>query len=211
MKTDKLIRALAADTVIDRRPTVLLTGAVVGAVGVSVLLLWLALGFRGDLMVALGAPSTAMRFVLSGALALLAARLLVLLAKPEGAGKARLWPLLVVVAASFGTVLWAGLTTPPEAWPMAIMGKTAASCLIAIPLLAIVPVALILLALRRGATTAPTRAGWVAGLCGGGIAAMAYTLHCTEESPLFYVTWSGIAIVAVSLISGLLGARLLRW
>jgi hypothetical protein len=66
-------------------------------------------------------------------------------------------------------------------------------------------------ALRSGATTAPGLAGWVAGVAGGGFAAMIYALHCTEDSPLFYVTWYGLAIIGVTVASVLIGRRILRW
>jgi hypothetical protein len=64
---------------------------------------------------------------------------------------------------------------------------------------------------RRGATTAPALAGFVAGLAGSGLAAAIYTLHCTEDSPLFYVTWYGLAISTIAAVSAALGSRLLRW
>jgi hypothetical protein len=40
---------------------------------------------------------------------------------------------------------------------------------------------------------------------------MAYATHCTEDSPLFYVTWYGLAITGVTLAATLIGARVLRW
>ena len=40
---------------------------------------------------------------------------------------------------------------------------------------------------------------------------MAYAMHCIEDSPLFYVTWYGLAIGGVTLVSTLIGARVLRW
>ncbi|OYX27409.1 MAG: hypothetical protein B7Z10_00320 [Rhodobacterales bacterium 32-66-7] len=211
MKTGTLIRALAADTALGRRPeTLLLTGLLV-SVGVMLLSLWLTLGFRADLAGAIGDPLSAFRFVLAGSLALISLRLIRDLTRPERAGRVRLWPLAVVLAAALAVMAWAALTTPPEAFRMALFGKTAVICLIAIPLLSLVPVAVIMAALRRGATTAPALAGGVAGLCGGGLAAMVYALYCTEKSPLFYVTWYGLGIIGVTLASALIGARLLRW
>lgn len=94
---------------------------------------------------------------------------------------------------------------------MATVGKTMTTCLVTIPLLSVLPVATLLYVLRQGATTAPMRAGFVAGLAGSGFAAAIYALHCTEDSPLFYVTWYGLAIMGVTLVSTLIGARALRW
>ena len=64
---------------------------------------------------------------------------------------------------------------------MAIVGKTAVACQISIPLLSILPVTVILITPKRGATTAPALARAVTGLCGGGFAAMVNALHCTED------------------------------
>jgi len=211
MKTESLIRALVADTAIDRRPVVILTGGLLAALVGTVFFIWVTLGFRDDLTAALANPVSSLRFVLTGSLALVAGRLALLLSRPAGEARARLWPLLVVLAVALAAVLWAGRTTPPGGLLMAVVGKTAGACLISIVLLSVVPVAVILATLRHGATTAPVLAGRLAGLCGGGLAAMAYALHCTEDTPLFYVTWYGLAILAVTVISGLVGARLLRW
>jgi hypothetical protein len=44
----------------------------------------------------------------------------------------------------------------------------------------------------------------------GGIAA-GYSLFCVMDNPLFYVTWYGVAIAAVTALGGLAGGWLLRW
>ena len=84
MKTDDLIRALAADTV--RAPalrTTLLAGLVPSLL-IAVLGVWLVLGFRADLGTAILTPVSAARIVLTGILGLAAARLALLFARPEG-------------------------------------------------------------------------------------------------------------------------------
>ena len=63
----------------------------------------------------------------------------------------------------------------------------------------------------RAQIPVPALAGFVAGLGGAGMAAAVYALHCTEDSPLFYVTWYGLAIGGVAVVSAVAGARLLRW
>jgi len=211
MKTDDLIRALAADTV--RRPhlrTTLLLG-LVPSMAIAVLAVWFVLGFRADLLTALVTPISVARILMTGALGFAALRLTLLLARPEGAQVARLWSLAAVALAALGLLVWAYVSTPAEARQMATVGKTMTTCLVAIPLLSILPVAAVLHVLREGATTAPIRAGFVAGLAGSGLSAAIYALHCTEDSPLFYVTWYGLAILGVTLVSTLIGARVLRW
>jgi hypothetical protein len=211
MKTDDLIRTLAADTV---RPVALRTLVVAGLVpslAVAALAVWLALGFRAYLASAMTTPVSLFRIVLTGILGIAAARLALLLARPEGAATARLWPLAAVAAVALGLLVWAYVSTPAEARQMATVGKTMTTCLVAIPLLSILPVGSLLVAMRQGATTAPAKAGFVAGLGGAGFAAAVYALHCTEDSPLFYVTWYGLAIMGVASVSALIGARSLRW
>lgn len=211
MKTEDLILALAADTV--RQPhlrTTLVLG-MVPSLAIAVLTVWFVLGFRADLLAALVTPISVARILLTCVLGLAATRLALLLARPEGGQVARLWPLAAVAAAAIGLLLWAYVSTPAEARQMATVGKTMTKCLVAIPLLSVLPVATLLYVLRQGATTAPMRAGFVAGLAGSGFAAAIYALHCTEDSPLFYVTWYGLAIMGVTLVSTLIGARALRW
>jgi hypothetical protein len=211
MKTDDLIRALAADTV---QPRALRTTLVLGmlpALAVAVVAVWLALGFRADLGAVFLSPVSLARIVLTGILGLAACRLALLLARPEGAGTARLWPLAAVGAVALGLLAWAWVTTPADARQMATVGKTMVNCLVTIPLLSVLPVAALHYTLQQGATTAPRKAGFVAGLAGSGLAAAVYALHCTEDSPLFYVTWYGLAIAGVTLVSTLIGARTLRW
>jgi hypothetical protein len=211
MKTDDLIRAISADTL--RQPhlrTMLVLGMLPSLV-IAFLALWLVLGFRADLTTALVTPISLVRIILMGMLGIVATRLALLMARPEGGQLARFWPLAAVAAAAFGLVLWAYVATPEDARQMAAVGKTMTKCLVTIPMLSVLPVATLLYVLRQGATTAPMRAGFVAGLAGSGLAAAIYALHCTEDSPLFYVTWYGLAIMGVTLVSTFLGARVLRW
>lgn len=211
MKTDDLIRALAADTVhLPPLRTTLLLG-LVPSVAVAVGAIWFTLGFRADLVSSLATPVSVARIVLTGVLGIVATRLALALARPEGGQSMRLWPLVVVAAAAVSLLVWAFLTTPEDARKMATVGKTMTTCLVTIPLLSILPVAALHHALRKGATTVPARAGFVAGLAGAGLSAAVYALHCTEDSPLFYVTWYGIAIMCVALVSAVIGTRSLRW
>jgi hypothetical protein len=211
MKTDDLIAALAADSPAEAPLRRGLWPALLVALGVAILALGGTLGFRDDLLQSLANPVSVMRFVLTAALGGISLHLALVLARPEGRGMARLWPLALPVTVALGLWLWIFAITPAGAVPMAVVGKTMVACLVTIPLLSILPVAAILVALRRGATTAPALAGFAAGLAGGGLAAMTYALHCTEDSPLFYVTWYGLAIAGVTLATTLIGARVLRW
>ena len=211
MKTDDLIRAMAADTTIARSlPSTLMAG-MIPALAIGAALLWVALGLREDIVNSFGNPVSVARFVLTGCLGFFASQLALRLARPEGLQRQLLWPLAVVAAVAMGLLAWSYLTTPVEGRQMALVGKTVTTCLVTIPLLSILPVTAVLITLRGGATTAPRFASFVAGLCGGGFAAMIYASHCSEDSPLFYVTWYSLAIFGVALLSTLAGPRFLRW
>jgi hypothetical protein len=84
-------------------------------------------------------------------------------------------------------------------------------CLVAIPLIAVGPLAAFLLALRSGAPTAPRRAGAAAGLVAAGLAATLYAAHCSDDSPLFVAAWYSLAISLVVAAGAVLGPRVLRW
>lgn len=211
MKTDDLIAALAADSRTEPPLGRFLWPALAIAVAGAILAVGATLGFRDDLLQSLVEPTAAMRYVLTAGLGVLGVRLALLLARPEGRSLARIWPVAVPVVAAVGLLVWAYVSTPAGGRQMALVGKTMVTCLVTIPLLSVLPVSAILLGLRRGATTAPALAGFAAGVGGGGLAAMVYAMHCTEDSPLFYVTWYGVAIAGVTLVSTLVGSRILRW
>lgn len=210
MKTDDLIRVLARDTLAEPPLVRGLMAGLVPALAIALAGLLGVMGPRADLVQALANPLSVMRFVLGlalGALALIAA---LRLARP-GQGRGVVLPVLVVPAVAGALWIWAWVATPDEGRQMAMVGKTLSACLTTIPALSVLPVAAGLLALRRGAPTRPALAGAMVGLGSGGLAAAIYALHCTEDSPLFYVTWYGLAIVGVTLASTLIGARALRW
>lgn len=211
MKTEYLIRALAADTHATRPVFPSMLALLVSSLAVSLAALWLILGFRPDLVDSLLIPDSVARFVLTGIVGLAGTRIALVLARPEGRDDVRLWPLTAVAFAAVGLLVWAFVTTPAEGLQMAVVGKSMVTCLTTIPLLSILPVTAIMWALRQGATTAPVLAGFVAGLGGSGLSAAIYALYCTEDSPLFYVLWYGLAIAGVTLVSTVIGSRVLRW
>ena len=55
------------------------------------------------------------------------------------------------------------------------------------------------------------RAGAFSGLVAGGVSAIAYSLHCTDDSLPFVALWYGGTIVLCTPTGALLGPRLLRW
>ena len=100
---------------------------------------------------------------------------------------------------------------PPTAWHQMILGTQWATCLYCIPLFAIVPFAVLIWALRKGAPTNLTRTGAIAGLVAGALGATAYAFHCADDSLPFIAIWYGVMVMLCAGIGAKLGPWLLRW
>jgi hypothetical protein len=210
MKTDRLIETLAADTRRPPDPARLLALSLPAAAVLSAILLVVALGLRENVAAVLASP-VLFKSLLPLGLGLAAAALALRLARP---GLRPGWPRAAIAAAlalAGGSFLVTLFDTPAPMQGGKIAGETILTCLISIPALAVPLLAALLWALRQGASLAPGLSGLAAGLAAGGLSAAIYSLHCPEDSPLFFVTWYGLAILAVTLAGRLLGARLLRW
>ncbi|MES2843603.1 MAG: DUF1109 domain-containing protein [Pseudomonadota bacterium] len=209
MKTDDLIALMAADATPARPVAPVLVVSFLAVLGVAGFIFLSVIGMRDDLPGAYAQPLIAAKSVLPVGLALLGLGFAIALARPDG--QVRLWPLSVIGVAALGLFALGMLATPTERWASGIVGQTILPCLLSIPALAVVPLGVALVALRRGASTAPRLSGALAGLGAGAAATAVYALHCTEDSPLFYVTWYGLAILLVTALGAALGQRLLRW
>ena len=99
----------------------------------------------------------------------------------------------------------------PSHWEHMLLGGQWLECLISIPIIAVVPFAVIMWAVRFAAPTDLTRTGALAGLLAGGVSAIGYALHCTDDSLPFIALWYGATIVLCALTGAVLGRRLLRW
>ena len=92
-----------------------------------------------------------------------------------------------------------------------IEGAAMALCLFCIPFLAIVPFALLIWAMRKGAPTDLRRSGAVAGLVAGAIGATVYSFSCPADSWLFVFLGYSAALALCSILGAQLGPRFLRW
>lgn len=211
MRTDQLVKALAAD---DLRQASLWTAfAWAGAVGFAAgaVLFAMALGPRPDIAAAVAAPRFLMKFVVTLAVAISAGGLLWRLVRPGASGG--WWAAAIaagpaLLASAIGVELF---TVSADAWWGRLVGRNNIVCLVSIPLLAAPLLAALLAAARRGAPTRPGLAGAVAGLLAGGLGATLYAAHCIDDSPLFVAAWYAPAIALVAGIGAAAGARLLRW
>jgi hypothetical protein len=116
-------------------------------------------------------------------------------------------PLLIALALGAISLI----SVPPAHWDHMMLGHQWLECLISIPIIAVLPFALIMSAVRMAAPTNLQRTGALAGFVAGGISAIAYALHCTDDSLPFVALWYGGTIVLCTIAGGLLGPRLLRW
>jgi hypothetical protein len=211
MKTDNLIDALVADRMPHGRPMRWALAAALLAGGLVSLVFFLAtLGVRADIEPALGT----WRFELKVGLVLLALGLAFSLCialsrpvMPAHPGR-RLLPLAALAVLAIATEL---LVLPSAAWASRLVGSNALVCLVAIPALAIAPLAVMLAILRAGAPASPALAGGAAGLLATAAAAALYAFHCFDDSPLFVVTWYALAALPVVALGAVAGHRLLRW
>lgn len=211
MKTDDLIRLLAADARV-RDP---LGPAIALALGVGLVvcaaLLIFDIHLRRDIATAILMPRVAFKILITLCVAVLAIILLERIGRP-GVPVAATGRLLLVPLAAIAIAVAVELaSTPAASWATRLVGRNAGWCLYYIPLFSAVPLAAILVAMRRSAPENPTLAGAVCGLTAAGIAAAFYAWHCPDDSPLFVATWYTLAGAGVTAVGALAGRRLLVW
>lgn len=211
MDTDTLIKALAEDLTVRWSLGRDFGFATVGGALAAGILFFLSLGFRPDVTHAMQTIRFPFKLVVTLTLAITATGLTLRMARPGAPLEPWQWA-LAAAPLLLGLGLLAELLAMPEAtWGTRLVGSNARICLVAIPLLAIAPLACLLAALRYGAPTRPGFAGAVAGLAASGIAATLYALHCPDDSPLFVATWYTIATAPVVFAGSTAGARFLKW
>ncbi len=213
MKTEELMDMLSADVTAVKRHALTRTIGVAIAMR-SVLAIGgalAALGIRGDL-----ADSTALAYMLAKlafALTIVAVASIYLtrLARPGGENRTN----ALVIAAPFAAIVLLAainlLLAPSSHWDKMIVGNDWLECILSIPIIAILPFAVTMWAVRKAAPTDLVRAGTFAGLVAGGISALGYALHCTDDSLPFVAVWYGGTIALCTLAGAMLGPRLLRW
>lgn len=211
MRTDDLIGALAQAA---NPPPLNLArlGAEVAAVTALAGALFLALaGTRADLAAHLVQPLIALKTAFPLTLALIALPLMLRSLRPEarlGAGAA-LFALPLLAAAALW--LWTFTHTAPPARFVDVGVLSLAECMGLILAISALPAWATLRLIMRGASLHPARTGALAGLAVSAEAASFYSLFCTQDNPLFYLTWYGTAMALVTLAGAVLGRRWLRW
>lgn len=211
MKTEQLVTSLVADRARATAPLGRsVCSAVVAGALVSLVIFAIELGPRVDLAAAFATWRFDLKLALVLTALMAASGACVAMARPVATVRWR-WgvlPVLLVAAAALGTEL---AVLPTREWEKNLVGSNALFCLNTIPLLALAPLAVVLLALRRGAPASPALAGAAAGGLAAATAATIYAFHCFDDSPLFVLTWYPLAAIPVIVAGAIVGHRLLRW
>ena len=210
MKTDQLIAALAADTAPRAAPATRLPMALSAGLLVSALAVVFVWHTRPDLAQALASPALA-KTVLPAVLAVPALWLARRITRPEARLRAEWAVVGAVLLAALAAIGWNLVQSGPGAMVAALSTPNLITCLVSVPVLSTLPLAGTLWAMRDGAPANPLRAGAVAGLVSGAAATALYSLHCPEDSLLFFLPAYGFAILMVVGAGALIGRRLLRW
>lgn len=211
MKTNDLIEALVADAA-PRGPSLRATVfmALVFSAVIAAAVMSSTLGMRQDAFTSLvHSPRFVFKFVFTFTVFASALYLSLRLARPGTVASplALALPLVVLV----GGVTAELVALPEKAWMSNMVGRYWYTCLTFGPLISLGPLAVLLIALKRGAPENPTRAGFVAGLAAGGIGTFFYAAHCPDDSPLFVALWYTIVVLMMGAIGALIGSRVLRW
>ncbi len=213
MKTDDLVAMLSANVEPVGRGLVGRAISIAVAAGAAIALgfMLVGLGIRADLTTTRATVFLLLKVAFALAVVGLAIRYLTRLARPGA--ECGISPLAIAVP--FAAIVLLGAISlggaPSSHWDRMLLGDQWLECLLSIPIIAIVPFAVTIFAVRRAAPTNLVRTGAVAGLIAGGVSAMAYALHCTDDSLPFVAVWYGGTIVLCTLAGAVLGPRLLRW
>lgn len=213
MKTDDLVAMLATGvTPVAPHTASRQVGLALGAgVAVSLAMLLLGYGLRGDVMPAMALPMFWVKLAYPLAIAVAAYVLVERLARPGVLLRRAGWGLVVPVL-SVAAMAGAAWIAAPEQHRMAsLLGQSWRTCALSIGLMALPIFAAVMLALRTLAPTRPALAGAAAGALAGGLGAALYALYCVEMAAPFVAVWYGVGILLPTLAGALWGRPLLRW
>ncbi len=122
------------------------------------------------------------------------------LVRPDASSGKVLVMMLLAPALLAAGVVGELLMVAPDAWLPHAIGGNSRVCLIAIPAMALAPLAGLLTALRAGAPRSPAFAGVASELLAGSLAALLYASHCVDDSALFVAAWYTPAIAGCILV-----------
>lgn len=210
MKTNELIAALSADPVPGPSPMARLMRGLAPALILPLAALVLLWQLRPDLTTALTSPALAKTLV-PALFAGVAIWLCSSLSKPEADRKLSRQIVLTVLAVSVALLVWQILELGLSGLWQAIDTPNTLTCLLSVPVLSLLPLGLSLWAMRAGATGTPRWSGALAGVFAGAAGASIYSLHCPEDTLVFFLTIYTAPILVVTAIGAVIGSHTLRW
>jgi hypothetical protein len=213
MKTEDLISMLSTNVeVVDHRRAVRSIGmALVTGAAVALATVLFVLGPRAGLTTAGTFIPPLLKVAVTLMILVPASIYLVRLARPGGERKSS----AALVTLPFIAIMLLAVISlefaPRSHWKVAILSDEWLECLISIPLIAVVPFAVIIWAVRQMAPTNLARTGAFAGLAAGCLSATGYALHCADDTVPFFALWFGGTIALCTVAGWTLGPKLLRW
>ncbi|MBX9614406.1 MAG: DUF1109 domain-containing protein [Caulobacteraceae bacterium] len=209
VNTDDLIEQLAAGAgpIPPHRATGRAAACAGLALAASVVVVWMTLGPRPDLVEVIGQPAFLLRQAYALALAGLAAWLMLRLGQPGAPVRLPLIGIGGLAVAVMGLVGLEQAGLDGSERMDALLGQSWTLCSIRVATISLVTTPFILFAARRSAPTRPVRAGFAAGVVAGALAASAYGFYCAEITATFVATWYTVGI----LVAGVMGAAVGRW
>lgn len=211
MKTPDLIALLASDPLPSKPPAWHLPAAVITALVLSLGLVVGGWGLHADLPGLLSSASFQVKSLWLLGLALSSGLLLWRSARPaqrKGYGMHAIGVSLLAIA---GMGAYNTLQAAPADRLGLLMGQSWWSCPLSIALIALPWLAVGLMYLRQMAPTNLAWSGASAGFLSGALAAILYSLHCTETSYAFFSVWYVAGIGLSTAVGAFLGRRHLRW
>ena len=213
MKTDDLISLLSTNVEpVDHRQIARNIGmAVVAGAAAAVATVFFVLGPRADLTTVGTFVAPLLKVAFTFLILVPASIYLIRLTRPGGERRSS----VALVALPFIAVMLLVVVSlefaPGSHWKATVLSDEWLECVISIPLIAIVPFAVIIWAVRQMAPTDLARTGAFAGLVAGCLSATGYALHCADDSVPFFALWYGGTIALCTFAGWQLGPKLLRW
>lgn len=213
MKTEQLIDLLSAnlEPVNTYKLVRSLTFATVAGLALASVICIVTLGIRPDFSRPEVLGFLFIKVGFAAAVGIVGCHLLLRHTRPGGENYSRIFSAAAPFAALLVLAALDLISMPASLWRHLLTGERLLQCVVSIPLMAVVPFAVIVWAVRDAGPTNLLRTGALAGLVAGGIGAMAYALHCPNDSLPFVAFWYGGAIILCALAGAALGPRLLRW
>ena len=211
MNTDELIAFLAHDAGPARRPVPRQVGGRLALALAVCGVIVLYMGLNPKLSEFASTSVFSLKMVWLFALLVFSAALIYSLAHPGRQMGNAPWAIGLALLAMGGQGMSQLLQAPVAQRSALALGTSWQVCALSIAFVALPVLAALMWTLRDMAPTRPALTGAMSGLCAGALAAMLYSLHCTENSFTFFALWYSAGMGLSAILGAGLGTRFLRW